>query len=118
EGLAPLLDQAPQAKKEVAPLQEKTAKALEDYKSWLQKDLLPRSDGDFRIGPDKFRKKLRFALASELSMEDIMQRAQADLKQTQSAIYETALPLYKKYFPGADKATLADKKKVTTAVLD
>ena len=118
EGLAPLLDQAPQMKKELAPLQEKTARALEDYKKWLQKDLLPRSDGDFRIGADKFRKKLRFALASELSMEEIMQRAQTDLQQTQSAIYETALPLYKKYFPNAGKTALDDKKKVTTAVLD
>ena len=84
----------------------------------MQKDLLPRSDGDFRLGADKFRKKLRFALASDLSMEEIMQRAQADLAQTQKAIYETALPLYKKYFPNAGKATLEDKKKVTAAVLD
>src|SRR5207302_11413227 len=118
EGLAPLLEQVPQMKKEVAPLQEKTARALEDYTKWLHDGLLPRSDGDFRIGPDKFRKKLRFALASDLSMEEIMRRAQADLKQAQTAIYETALPLYKKYFPNADKAALDDKKKVTTAVLD
>ena len=92
EGLSPLLNQAPQAAKDLGPIQEKTAKALEDYKRWLQKDLLPRSDGDFRIGADKFRKKLRFALASDLSMEEIMQRAQADLAATQKAIYETALP--------------------------
>jgi uncharacterized protein (DUF885 family) len=118
EGLAPLLEQAPQMKKEIAPVQEKTAKALEEYKAWLEKDLLPRSDGEFRIGVDKFRKKLRFALASDLSMEEIMKAAQADLQQTQTAIYETALPLYKKYFPNADKATLEDKKKVTTGVLD
>jgi uncharacterized protein (DUF885 family) len=118
EGLAPLLEQAPQLKKEIAPLQEKTAKALEEYKKWLEKDLLPRSDGDFRLGADKFRKKLRFALSSDLSMEEIMKRAQADLQQTQTAIYETALPLYKKYFPKADKAALDDKKKTTQAVLD
>ena len=118
EGLAPLLDQAPQLKKMLAPLQEKTAAALEDYKKWLQNDLLPRSDGDFRLGPEKFRKKLRFALASDLSMEEIMKRAKADLQQTQTAIYETALPLYKKYFPNADEKTLADKHKVTAGVLD
>src|SRR5467141_1480112 len=118
EGLAPLLDRAPQMKKELAPLQEKTAVALEDYKKWLEKDLLPRSDGDFRLGVDKFRKKLRFALASDLSMEEIMKRAQADLQQTQTAIYETALPLYKKYFPKADQPALADKKKTTAAVLN
>src|SRR5438309_1008574 len=118
EGLAPLLDRAPQMKKELAPLQEKTVRTLEEYKQWLEKDLLPRSDGNFRLGAEKFRKKLRFSLASDLSMEEIMKRAQADLEQTQIAIYETALPLYKRYFPKADKATLADKKKVTTAVLD
>jgi uncharacterized protein (DUF885 family) len=118
EGLLPLLDQAPQMKKELAPLQEKTATALEDYKKWLQENLLKRSDGNFRIGADKFRKKLRFALASDLSMEEIMKRAQTDLAQTQTAIYETALPLYKKYFPNADEKTLADKHKITAAVLD
>src|SRR5881409_857979 len=115
--LAPLVDQTPQMKKELAPLQEKTAAALEDYKKWLQNDLLPRSDGDFRLGAEKYRKKLRFALASDLSMEEIMKRATADLQQTQTAIYETALPLYRKYFPNADDKTLADKHKVTAAVL-
>jgi uncharacterized protein (DUF885 family) len=115
--LAPLLDQAPQMKKELAPLQDKTAAALEDYKKWLQNDLLPRSDGDFRLGEEKYRKKLRFALASDLPMEEIMKRAKADLEQTQTAIYETALPLYKKYFPNADEKTLTDKHKVTAAVL-
>ncbi len=118
EGLTPFIDRAPQLKKDLAPLQEKTASALEDYKKWLENDLLPRSDGNFRLGAEKFRKKLRFALASDLSMEEIMKRAQADLKQTQTAIYETALPLYKKYFPNVDSATLADKHKVTAAVLD
>src|SRR5213075_3214210 len=116
--LAPLLDQAPQMKKELAPLQDKTAAALEDYKKWLQKDLLPRSDGDFRLGEEKYRKKLRFALASDLPMEEIMKRAKADLEQTQTAIYETALPLYKKYFPNADQQSVADKHKVTSAVLN
>src|SRR5260370_23500388 len=118
EGLAPVLDRTPHMKKDLAPLQEKTAAALEDYKKWLQNDLLPRSDGNFRLGAEKFRKKLRFALASDLSMEEILKRAQADLRQTQIAIYETALPLYKKYFPGADDKTLADKHKITAAVLD
>ena len=116
--LAPLLDQAPQMKKELGSLQAKTGAALEDYKKWLQNDLLPRSDGNFRLGAEKYRKKLRFALASDLPMEEIMKRAKADLDQTQIAIYETALPLYKKYFPNADNQTLGDKHKVTAVVLD
>ena len=114
--MAPLLDQAPQ--KDLAPLQEKTATALEEYRRWLQNNLLARSDGNFRLGAEKYRKKLHFALASDLSMEEIMKRAQTNLQQTQIAIYETALPLYKKHFPNTDAATLADKHKVTAAVLD
>jgi uncharacterized protein (DUF885 family) len=117
-GLDPLLNQAPQLRKDIAPIQEKTAKALEDYKKWLQDDLLNRSDGNFRIGADKFRKKLRFALASDLSMEEIKKRAEAELEQAKTAIYETAVPLYKKYFPKADQKALADKHNVTATVLN
>src|SRR6266404_2640272 len=51
-GLDPLLNQAPQLRKDLAPIQEKTAKALEDYKKWLQEDLLKRSDGNFRLGAE------------------------------------------------------------------
>src|SRR3954451_2247982 len=36
EDLTPLLNRVPQLKQEVAPLQDKTAAALEDYKKWLQ----------------------------------------------------------------------------------
>jgi uncharacterized protein (DUF885 family) len=118
EGLNETLDKAPKAKADLAPLQEKTIAALNDYKTWLKNDLLPRSTADFRIGADKFRKKLRFALSSDMSMEDLMKAARTDLEQTQKAIYETALPLYKKQFPNADEATLSDRKKVTAAVLD
>src|SRR3954465_8999879 len=118
EGLNETLDKAPKEKAAGASIQEKAIAALTEYKTWLQNDLLPRSTGDFRIGADKFRKKLRFALSSEMSMEDLMKAARTDLEQTQKAIYETALPLYKKQFPNADEATLADRKKVTAAVLD
>src|SRR3981081_1465381 len=89
EGLTPLLDRAPQIKKEVTPSQEKTAKALEESKKWLQDDLLKRSDCDVPLGAHRVRRKLRFALASELAMEEILQRARADLEKTQTAIYET-----------------------------
>src|SRR5437588_7976201 len=91
EEMAPLLDQAPQ--KDLAPLQEKTATALEEYKRWLKNDLLAGSNGNLRLGAEKYRQKLHFALASDLSMEEIMKRAQTNLPQTKSAIYDTALPL-------------------------
>ena len=93
------VDQAPEMKTELAPAREKAIAALEDYGKWLKEDLLPRSNGDFRIGDAKFRQKLRFALESELPKEEILKRAEADLKTTQNTMFDVALPLYKKYFP-------------------
>src|SRR5260370_3997957 len=72
EGLAPVLGRTPQMKKDIAPIQEKTAAALEDYKKWLQKDLLPPSDGNFPLVAEKLRKKLPFALAAGICMTEII----------------------------------------------
>lgn len=106
-------------KDEFAPVQEKAVAALEDYGIWLKEDLLPRSKGDFRIGDEKYRKKLKFSLQSDLTKEEILKRAEEDLKKTQDHMFEIALPLYKKYFPDEkDEETLKDKKTVIKAVLD
>jgi uncharacterized protein (DUF885 family) len=114
-----LLDQVPELKAEFAPLQDQTVKALEDYGMWLEKELLPKSTGDFRIGDEKFRRKLYYSLESDLTKEDILQRAEADLKTTQEVMFETALPLYKKFFPKInDPKKLGDKKLVIKSVLD
>ncbi len=88
--------------KELAPAQAKAVAALEDYGSWLEKELLPRSNADFRLGDEKYRKKLKFALQSDLSKEEILKRAMADLKMTQQKMFDVALPLYKKYNPEID----------------
>jgi uncharacterized protein (DUF885 family) len=117
-GLDPLLAQAPAFKAQLAPVQEKAIAALTSYKEWLEKELLPRASGEFRIGPDRFRKKLRFVLDSDLSPEEILRRAERELGSTTEAIYTTARPLHQKYFPGANAAKLADRPAVIRAVLD
>ncbi|CAN5197949.1 DUF885 domain-containing protein [soil metagenome] len=106
-------------KDELAPAQAKAIAALTDYGTWLEKDLLPRSNGDFRLGEAKYRQKLKFALSSDISKEDLLKRAEADLKATQDKMFDVALPLYKKYFPAESaKAMTFDKKVVIKAVLD
>jgi uncharacterized protein (DUF885 family) len=119
DDLQEFINQAPEMKAELAPAQAKAIAALEDYGNWLEKDLLPRSNGDFRLGDAKFRQKLRYALESDLSKEEILRRAEADLRATQAEMYDLALPLYKKYFPAEkDAAKLADKKLVIKSVLN
>lgn len=113
------LDQAPELKDEFAPVQAEAIKALEEYGQWLEKDLLPRANGDFRLGDQKYRRKLYYSLESDLTKEDILKSAEEDLQSTQSALYETALPLFKKFFPKVfDARKLSDKKVVIKSVLD
>lgn len=117
-GLDPLLAQAPEMKAALAPAQEKAIAALTAYKAWLEKEVLPKATGSFRIGPELFRKKLRFTLDSEMTPEQILARADRELATTTEALYATARPLYQKFFPSADAAALADKSKVIRAVFD
>lgn len=117
-GLDPLIAQVPAQKAEFAAAQEQAIAALTSYKEWLEKDLLPRANGNFRIGPERFRKKLRFALDAELAPEEILARAERELATTTDAMYATARPLHQKYFPNADAARLADRPAVIRAVLD
>jgi uncharacterized protein (DUF885 family) len=83
-------------KTELAPAQAKAVAALEEYGTWLEKDLLPRSTGDFRLGDEKYRQKLKFALESDLSKEDLLKRAEADLKATQDKMFEVAMKIMSK----------------------
>ena len=104
---------------ELAESREKAAAALEYYGSWLENDLLPASNGDFRLGVERFRKKLHYTLDSDMEMEEILRRAEADLARTREAIFKTALPLYQSHFPGrAVEDSPQKRKEVIKAVLD
>jgi uncharacterized protein (DUF885 family) len=116
EQLEPLAKQVPALEKEFRAAQAGALSALEGYQEWLEKDLLPRSTGEFRLGDVKFRKKLRFALDSDLSKEEILRRAEADLKETHAAMHAAALQLWPKLFPG--KPPPEDRAAAIKAVLD
>jgi len=117
EELDEYLKDAPDMRAKLAPARKQAIAALEAYGRWLEQDLLPRSNGDFRIGKEHFRQKLRYALDSDLTPEQILSGAETELNKTQQAMLATALPLYQGYFPG--KATDGvDGKLIVRAVLD
>lgn len=117
-GLDELLAQAPQLKAELTPLQSSVAAALEDYKRWLENEVLPTADGEFRLGAERFQKKLRYALDSELSPAEILGRAERELEVMTDALYATARPLFRQFFPSAGAAAESDRPRVIRAVLD
>ncbi len=113
------LKDAPEMKPKLAASRTRAIQALEDYGVWLQQTLLPRSTSDFRLGAEKYQQKLRFALESDLTPETILQNAEADLVKTQAAMYETAAPLYPRFFANAtdDAIKAMDRKALMRAVL-
>src|SRR5688572_17550405 len=57
--------------------------ALADYKKWLQDDLLKRSNGNFAIGEDTYRRKLAADEMIELPLDELLQIAERDLRKNQ-----------------------------------
>lgn len=98
------------------------AAALEDFQGFLERDLLPRSDGDFRLGRARFEKKLRFTLDDDAVDPDaLVERARELLARTHDEMFETAKELWpgllsKQTMPQAK--TPDERKAVIKRVLD
>jgi uncharacterized protein (DUF885 family) len=117
EELEAFVQQEPSMKPVLAASRAQAAAALRAYGMWLEHDLLPRSDGDFRLGRAKFEQRLKFSLDSDLGADEVLARAQADVAETQKAMAATALPLYQQYFPGRPTEGL-EGRALVRAVLD
>ena len=53
DGLQPYLDEVPEMKDDFTTARSRAIAALDRHGSWLESDLLPRSNGDFRLGEDQ-----------------------------------------------------------------
>jgi len=106
--LAKVLDKAPALKDSLLAASDKAVVALQAYGTFLEQDLLPRAQGDFRLGEEKYRKKLAYTLESELSSEEILQRAEDEYAWVRKEMYETAAPIHEKLFPDHRHAERGD----------
>ncbi|WP_050899674.1 DUF885 domain-containing protein [Mycolicibacterium rhodesiae] len=64
--------------------------ALDDYKAWLQNDLLPRSNGSFAYGADTYQKVLAADEMITTPLPDLLAIANEDLKRNRRAFAEAA----------------------------
>src|SRR5258706_6009039 len=64
--------------------------ALKDYLTWLQKDLLPRSNGAFAIGAENYRRKLLYDEMVDVPLPRLLKIGYAQLRKDQRAFIETA----------------------------
>jgi uncharacterized protein (DUF885 family) len=64
--------------------------ALQQYETFLKKDLLPRSTGDFRLGAENFSKKLLYEEMVDIPLDRLLEIGYADLRENQRKVRETA----------------------------
>jgi len=63
---------------------------VESYVAWLEKDLLPRSTGDFRIGRDTYQKKLLYDEGFGDPVDSLLARGYRELAENHRRMVETA----------------------------
>jgi uncharacterized protein (DUF885 family) len=81
--------------------------ALKSYEAWMKTDLLPRSNGDYKLGADTFRKKLLYDEMVDIPLDRLLQIAYADLHKNQADFARTAKEIDPNKTPAQELAELA-----------
>lgn len=79
--------------------------ALQQYESFLQKDVLPVAHGDFRLGAENYRKKLLYQDMVDIPLDHLLEIGYADLRRNQQQLKEVAAQIDSQREP---RAVLAD----------
>jgi uncharacterized protein (DUF885 family) len=80
--------------------------ALKSYGAWMKADLLPRSNGDFRLGADTFEKKLQDDEMVDLPLSRLLQIAMDDLHKNQAEFARVAKEIDPTKTPAEELAEL------------
>ena len=80
----------PDTKAEFAKSNAAVIETLKSYGAWMKTDLLPRSNGDYRLGADTFRKKLSYDEMVDIPLDKLLQVAFADLHKNQAEFARVA----------------------------
>ena len=92
-------------KAEFAKTNAAVVDALKSYATWMKSDLLPRSNGDYRLGTDTFRKKLAYDEMVDLPLDRLLQVAMDDLHHNQAEFARVA----KEIDPGKTTSQVMDE---------
>jgi uncharacterized protein (DUF885 family) len=91
----------PAVKAEFAETNAAVIAGLKSYLDWLKSDLLPRSNGDFKIGADAFQKKLSYDEMVDIPLDKLLEIGWADLRKNQAHFKEVAKELEPNKEPSA-----------------
>jgi len=91
----------PALKAEFAQTNAAVVAALTSYLEWLKTDVLPRSNGDFRLGADTFSKKLLYDEMVDLPLDKLLEIGWANLRKNQEQFRQIANELEPRKDPRA-----------------
>jgi uncharacterized protein (DUF885 family) len=83
--------------------------ATRDFASWLEKDLLPRSKGNYAIGAANFLAKMKSDDMVEMPLADLLAKGEAQLAKDYAAFVETAKKIDPSKTPAQVMKSLSDE---------
>jgi uncharacterized protein (DUF885 family) len=84
---------------ELRPAAERVLPLLNDHLKFLE-ELLPRAKGDWRLGREKFYRKLELELNAGLSAEEVLKEAESEFARVERDMYVIARQLWSGTHPG------------------
>jgi uncharacterized protein (DUF885 family) len=101
---------------EVGAAAEQARTAIAAFGEWLRTDLLPQADGDFRLGPELYARKFRHALKTEMTPDELQQRAASAYDEVRAEMLRLARELWPTWV--GDEPMPDDPDRTVRRVLD
>lgn len=74
--------------------------ALKEHQRFLENELLPRARGDWRLGKEKFARKMLRELNAGLTADDVLREAEAEFARVEREMYTISKQLWASASPG------------------
>lgn len=74
--------------------------ALREYQSFLEDELLPRATGEWRLGKDKFYRKLELEHDAGLNADEVIREAEIEADRVEREMSVIARQLWAQLYPG------------------
>jgi len=87
----------------------KAVAAVREFGAWLEKDVVPRSNGQYAIGAENFSAKLRNDEMVEQPLSEVLARGEANLARDYAAFVETARKIDPSKTPAEVMKSLSDQ---------
>jgi hypothetical protein len=118
-GIFELAGETPQLSA-LKPAADKVVSCLKDYQHFLENELLPQAHGEWRLGKEKFAKKLELELDAGLTAPQVLEGAEAEFVRVEREMYVIARQLWSQVFPklALPPDDSAGRRATITEVLD